>query len=260
MRLPLFAALLATSILPSCYQLALSGNVGYAQMAVSGDIGYVNGTNSAAVRQDVESALGLGDDRGAPYVRAALDTGVPVLSVSAFQFSESGNGVLQADFGDIGTSIGGISIPGGVPVTSELDFTNVKGAYAFQISLGPVALSPGIAVDWFDIDLTVRDGLGIQTENVQLQAPVPLGFLRGEVDLGVVSAIAEVGYMEYGVDDLDGKLLDIEALLQVHPTAMLSLFAGYRSLNLQVDGELDGDTIDTDLTVSGFMIGGGLRF
>lgn len=254
MRLPLFVALLATSILPSCYQLALSGNVGYAQMAVSGDVGYVSGTSTAAVRQDVESAFGLGDDRGAPYVRAALDTGVPVLSVSAFQFSESGRGNLNADFGDI------ISLPGGVPVSSELDFTNVKGAYAFQISLGPVAISPGIAIDWFDIDMTVRDGIGITTENVQLQAPVPLAFLRGEVDLGIVSGLLEVGYMEYGVDDLDGKLLDIEALLQVHPTAMLSLFAGYRSLNLQVDGELDGDTIDTDLTVSGFMLGGGLRF
>ena len=254
MRIPLFAALLATSILPSCYQLALSGNVGYAQLAVSGDIGYVSGSSAGNVRQDVKSAFGLGDDQGSPYARVALDTGVQVLSVSGFQFDESGTGTLEANFGDSPL------LTAGVPVRTDLEMTNLKAAYALQISLGPVAISPGIAVDYFDLNLQVRDLIGITTESVELQAPVPLAFLRGEVDLGIVSAIAEIGYMEYGVDDVDGSLLDIEAMLQVHPTAMLSVFVGYRSMNLQADGLIDGDTFDTDITIGGFILGGGLRF
>lgn len=96
----------------------------------------MSGTGSTAIRQDVESAFGLGDKQGAPYGRVALDTGVQVLSVSAFTFSESGRGNLQADFGDI------VSLPGGVPVQTSLDLTNIKAAYALQISLGPVAISP----------------------------------------------------------------------------------------------------------------------
>ncbi|MFO1032109.1 MAG: hypothetical protein U1F60_13610 [Planctomycetota bacterium] len=254
MRLPLFLALAATLVLPSCFQLALSGNVGYAQLGVSGDVGYVSGTGSTAIRQDVESAFGLGDKQGAPYGRVALDTGVQVLSVSAFTFSESGRGNLQADFGDI------VSLPGGVPVQTSLDLTNIKAAYALQISLGPVAISPGIAADYFDLDLQVRDTIGIATEDVQLNGPLPLAFVRGEVDLGVVSAIAEVGYMEAKIDQVSGSLLDVEAMLQYHPTPLLSVFAGYRGLNLQLDGQIDGDTIDADLTISGFILGGGVRF
>lgn len=106
----------------------------------------------------------------------------------------------------------------------------------------------------------MRDTIGIATEDVQLNGPLPLAFVRGEVDLGVVSAIAEVGYMEAKIDQVSGSLLDVEAMLQYHPTPLLSVFAGYRGLNLQLDGQIDGDTIDADLTISGFILGGGVRF
>jgi hypothetical protein len=254
MRIPLSAALVAACFTPSCYQFKAQAQGGYALLAVDGDLGYVSGSTSASIRQDVESAFGLGDDQGSPYARVSIDTGVPVFTVSGFTFDDSGEGVLQANFGDSPLLIAG------APVQSELQMTNIKGSYLFQIDLGPVAISPGIAVDYFDLDVQVRDLIGIANERVDLQAPVPLAMLRGEVDLGVVSAMAEVGYMRVDVDDVSGSLLDIEAMLMVHPTSMVDLFVGYRSLQLVADGEIDGDTFDTDLQIGGLMFGGGLRF
>ena len=249
MRLLAAGALLAT--LPACFQLEVQAQAGYAQLALDGDIGYVNGANNVAVAQDVESAFGLGDDQGSPYVRGQVDFGVPVLSVSAFTFEDDGTGQLNADFGNV---------PAGLPVATDFEMLNAKTALAFEIGLGPVSISPGIAIDYFDLQIDVRDLIGIATEQLELNAPVPLGFLRGEVDLGIVSGVAEVGYMTVDVDDVEGSLLDAEARVSVHPTALLELFVGYRYLGLEIDGEVDGDTFDTDLEVSGLLIGGGLRF
>ncbi|MBL8752442.1 MAG: hypothetical protein JNK15_03995 [Planctomycetes bacterium] len=245
------AALLST--LPACFQFEVTAQAAYAQMAVSGDIGYTSGSG-AAVAQDVESALGLGDDQGVPYGRIALDTGVPVIAVSGFAMEDSGTGVLSANFGDVG------GILANTPVRSDLELANAKISYAFDISLGPVSLQPGIAANYFDMTVEVADLIGIATETVELKAPLPLGFVRAEIDLGIVSAVGEVGYMSIDVEDVETSFLDLEALLMVHPTPLLNVFVGYRSMELEGEGDIDGDSFDTDLKISGFMVGGGLRF
>jgi hypothetical protein len=222
-------------------------------MAVSGDIGYTSGT-SAAVAQDVESALGLGDDQGIPYGRLAIDTGVPVIAVSGFMLEDSGTGVLTANFGDVG------GIVANTPVRSDLELTNAKFSYAFDIDLGPVSIQPGLAANYFDMTVEVADLIGIATETVELKAPLPLAFVRAEIDLGIVSAVGEVGYMSIDVEDVETKFLDLEALLMIHPLPLLNFFVGYRSMELEAKGAIDGDSFDTDLQISGFMVGGGIIF
>lgn len=251
-RLLVAAGVIAT--LPSCFQLELQAHAGYANLAVDGNLGYQDGGAVGSIDQDVESAFGLGDEQGTPMVRAELDTGVQVLSVSGFVFDDEGQGVLQAQFGDEPL----LSV--GAPVNTQFDLTNIKGSYLFDIGLGPVTLSPGIAIDYFDLDMAVSDVFGIVTEDVELQAPIPLAMVRGEVELGPVRARAEVGYMAVEVDDVDGSMLDAEAMIYYQPVSMLDLFAGYRHLNLAVDGEIDGDAFDTDITIAGWVIGGGIRF
>lgn len=252
MRIHSLMAVVALATLPSCYQFAVSAHAGFAQYAVEGDLGYVDGASATSVDQDVESAFGLGDDQGIPVGRIAIDTGVPVLSVSGFMFDEQGQGVLQGNFGNAFTA--------GLPVNSDFELTNAKAAYAFQIGMGPVSISPGIGVDYFDLKLELRDQFGFGRETLELQAPVPIAFLRGEVDLGVVSLLAEGGYMSVDVEDVEVSLLDIEAMLMVKPTAMLDLFVGYRMIEFEGEGEIDGDRTDADFQLGGFMIGGGLRF
>lgn len=249
--LPLTVAAL---LFAGCQIPTMTAQVGYARLAVDGDIGYVSGSSSGSISQDVESAFGLGDSQGSPYGRAVLDTGVQVLSVSAFALSDEGTGVLEANFGDSGLLLAN------TPVRSKLDLFNVKAAYAFEIPIGPVSISPGIALDYFDLDLEVSDLIGITTERVELNAPLPLAFLRAEAAFGPVSAVAEVGYIEADVEDVTAKFLDVEAMLAVQPTLLLQLFVGYRSLHLDASGTIDGDAFDADLRISGLLIGGGVRF
>lgn len=239
--------------LPACTVPTLEAQAGYAQLSLDGDIGYANG-NTVAVQQDVESAFGLGDTQGSPYGRAQVDFGVPVLTVSAFNFEDEGRGFLQSDFGNIP------ALGGGVPVQSELEMLNAKVSYAFEIGLGPVSISPGVAVDYFDLQIDVTDAFGLAREQVDVNGPLPLGFLRAELDFGIVSAFAEAGYMSAEIDDVDGELLDIEAQLVVHPTDLIELFVGYRHVNMVLDGLIDDDTVDTDITISGLIFGGGIRF
>jgi len=246
-------ASLALMALPACSIPTLEVQAGYAHLSLDGDIGYSNG-NTVAVEQDFESVFGLGDSQGSPYGRAQIDFGVPVLTVSAFSFEDKGRGVLLSDFGNIP------ALAGGVPVQSELDMMNAKVSLAFEIGIGPVSISPGLAIDYFDLQIDVTDALSIASEQVDVSGPLPLAFLRADVDLGIVSAFAEAGYMSADIDDVDGELLDIEAQLVLHPAPLVELFVGYRYWNIALDGIIDNNTIDTDIKVSGLIFGGGIRF
>lgn len=251
MRHRLLAAIAACSVLPACFQLEASGQLGWSRMAVRGDIGYVNGASTVSVRQDVDSALGLGEDQDQPYARAMLDTGVQVIAVSAFRFEESGTGLLQADFG---------GVTAGTTVRSDFEFLNAKGSYAFEIALGPVSIAPGIAIDYFDLELDVRDLGGVASETLDVNAPVPLAFVRGTVDLGIASGVVELGYIEADIGDVDGSFFDAEILVEVRIAPLVHLFGGYRRIALDAEGVVDGDTYEADLEVDGFVIGGGVRF
>ena len=236
--------------LASCYQFEVTAQGGYALMGLDGDLGYATAGNGPAVTQSVES-FGLGDDQGTPYARAVFDMGVPVFSVSGFMFDEEGDGQLQQDFGDVSAGIG---------VHTDFELTNLKAAYAFKIAIGPVALSPGLAVDYFDLHVDVRDVFNTQQETVDVSGPVPLAFLRGELNLWKLGLIAEAGYMKADLEDADAQVLDLEALLELRLTPLINVFAGYRLVDLEIDGEIDGDAFDADVSLGGFLLGGGLRF
>jgi hypothetical protein len=252
MRIHHLVALVACSGLTSCFQLEVSAQAGYAQMALDGDVGYVNGASSASIAQDIQSGFGLGDDQGVPYLRAQVDFGVPVLAASGFMFDEQGSGTLQADFGN--------NLTAGTQVFTDFTLNCAKVSYAFEIGLGPVSISPGLAVDFIDLSVKAQDSVGIFTEDVQLTAPIPMGFVRGQLDLGVVAAVAEVGYMQVDVKDVNAKMLDLEAMVQYRPIDWVDLFVGYRSLQIEATGLIDGDQVDLDIGLSGFLIGGGVRF
>jgi len=251
MRPLLFCTIVAAALLPACTQFRINAKAAYASLALDGDLGYRNGTGVPAVPQDGKAAYGLGDAEASPYARVEADLGVPLLALSGFSFSDSGTGVLSADFGDV---------TAGSTVTSDFDLTNVKAVAAFQIKLGPVTLAPGLAASYIDYEHSVR-GPGGTPRNVNAEDGVlPLVVLRAGVDLGPVAASVEGGYFELDLDDSEAKLLDLEALLAFHATELLDVFVGYRHFALQDNGDLNGAAVTADYTVSGFLIGGGVRF
>lgn len=255
MRTSTLAAAAGLLTLTACSAPTFTAQAAYAQLAIDGDLGYVDAStpSGANISQDVESAFGLGDDQGSPFVRAMLDTGLLVFAASGFMLEDSGEGVLEADFGDG-------ALVAGAPVASELEFANAKGSVAFEIPIGPISISPGLAANYVDLDLQVRDLIGVTTERLELNAPLPMLLLRAQADFKWISALAEVGYVTADVEDVDATLIDIEAMLMFHPTPLLNLFVGYRAMALDAEGTVDDDTFDTDLEISGFLIGGGVRF
>jgi hypothetical protein len=252
MRTTRTPTVLSLLLAASCYQLQVSAQAGYAQLSLDGEFGYSSGSSTAAVRQDIGSAFGLGSEQGTPYARAEIDMGTPVLAVSGFLFSDEGTGTLIANFGN--------NLTAGTTVDSKFDLSCAKISYAFQIPIGPVSVAPGVAVDYVDLSINMRDQIGIASEDVQLQAPLPMGFVRARLDLGVVEAIAEGGYVQVDVQDITAKLLDVEALVRVKPDDWLDLFVGYRKFQFQGDGLVDNDSFNIDIGLSGFLVGGGVRF
>lgn len=255
LRTSTFVVLLpAAFFLSACSSVGLTGQVGYTQMAVRGDIALTSGLGGvpSSANQDVESAFGLGDAQGSPYGRAQLDLGVPVLTLSAFRFEEQGRGELTGSFG---------GIPASTPVESELKFTNVKGSLTFDIDLGPVKLSPGLGVDVFDLYFQARETTFGNSEKIDELVPVPLLYLRAEAELGPVCLVAEGGYLDTPkIQDTEGRVLDLEAMLEWRFLGLGEVFVGYRRLDVDALGKSGSDSYDVSLIVDGWTIGGGIRF
>jgi hypothetical protein len=236
-----------------CWIPSVAVQAGYTNLATSGSMALSTsgGSLGAQPQRDIGSSLGLGDHRGNVYARAELDIGSPVVTASAFQFDEQGSGILDGSYG---------AIPAGTQVYSDLSITNLKGSLTFEIGLGPVSVAPGLALDVFDMDMVVQDGIG-NTEEVDVLAPIPMPVLRAEVDLGVIGAVGEVGYIDIPrIEDVEGRFWDAELLIEYRPAPLFFLFAGYRHISMDGRGETDGHEFGLDLELSGWMIGGGLSF
>jgi hypothetical protein len=244
---------LAASLLVcvGCSAPGIEVDFGYMQSRLAGDVRLAPSAALPLPSQSVDLAEDLGfDDAGSLYARAEVDLSVPHLTISGFSYAEHGEGTLSAQFGNIMAS---------VPVESNVEIHNVKGALTFDlIDIGPVRLSPGAAITLIDYDQTVT-GAGM-TERFNQALPVPLLFLQGEVDLGIVSATVDAGALDVEVMDVDGTFVDVEALVKIHPWDHVEFFAGYRLISADVDGTIDDQRFSGLIDLQGLMIGGGVSF
>jgi hypothetical protein len=249
----LFGSLPFVLVFAGCAPVATSLQAGFTQVSVDGDIALAEGTNGTGgvPAQDLRSAFGLGDPQGSPYLRGVFDFGGPVVTASGFIFSEKGRGTLDANFG---------GLPAATPVASSLDFGVLKLTGSYDFDLGPVTLSPGLAFDVVDLDFTVEElSLG-NREEIDEVVGVPMLFLRTSGELGPVTAVGEIGYVEAEIDSSKGSFLEVEAFLEVSVSSRLHLFAGYRYIDFDATGDTGTDSFDVDLVVRGWSIGGGIDF
>ncbi|MEO6597687.1 MAG: hypothetical protein ABIP94_23325 [Planctomycetota bacterium] len=256
MKRPSGEALLLVPLLAACAPIGVTAYAGYTQMALRGDIALTTGSGTtgngaAAPRQDFDSGFGLGDERGSPYLRAQVDFGVPVLTASGFWLRETGAGVLDDAFG---------GLAGATPVLSDLDLTLGKISCSFDIELGALKVSPGLAVDLFDLRFRVRDLSGNSEEIDELLA-LPMLFVRTEGSFGGLGLIGEAGYLEIpNVSGNKARFFDLEAMVDWPILPLGSVFGGYRFIDLGANGDTNADSFEVDLQVRGWFIGGGLRF
>lgn len=245
--------LLLLASFAGCVPFGVSGQVGYTQMKVGGELALTGGSgNQQAIDQSVDSAFGLGDQQGSPYFRGQLDFGAPVVTASVFWLRESGQGQLADSFG---------GLLQGTVVDSTLDLAVAKITASYDFDLGFVKLSPGVLFDVFALDFRASEQALMSSEEIDDIAFVPMAFLRGEAGIGPLTAVAELGYLEFSdLDGNDGKFLDFEAMIEWYPVPLGHVFAGYRFISIRGEGDTDSEDFATDLQIQGWVIGGGVRF
>ncbi|MBI5852959.1 MAG: hypothetical protein HZB39_18265 [Planctomycetes bacterium] len=250
------SVLLAACLLAGC-ELVPRGDarIGWFPGKLSGDIALdssAGGLNLDLVRTDVNDDLGLSRS-GAATMGADLDTELGRVSVSYLRYSDNATGSLSRAFGDI---------PPGTNVETTIDIDNLKAFWTFDLLANDTfRVSPGVGVDLFWFDATVRSITALSAyENLEVDVPMPMLFLEGEVDLGAVKAEIEAGWMSLDVGEFDGNFVDLDARVRYTGLSALELFGGYRWIALDVDGKADNQRFDANLDLSGFYFGGGVHF
>jgi hypothetical protein len=258
--------ILAGAMLAAASCTTASIDVGYLGLELGGDIGFARGAQNVSGQASVDRGLGQGGTTGAPYGRVELasDSGLVGGGVfaSGFLYDNQGSGILTASYGNISA---------GTAVASDFRIINAKvGVFlSFDIA-GVLYIRPGIAADMFLPDMTVSTTqiTPTMTETIDDPGGVPLPYLQVGIDTGVVGGFVEVGYLPLDTEDLnlssdyevESTTLDIEAMLRVRPAPHIELFAGYRLFALELEGRLEDDSVDIDIDLSGFMIGGGVHW
>lgn len=241
-------------LLPACSFVGATAEIGYTQLALTGEVALASATGGvpAGSLQDMGSALGIGSDQGTPYVRGQLDLGNTVLTASVFVLHEEGSGTLARTFGPLAAA---------TAVRSELDLTNAKLTMTYDIGLGPLKVSPGLGLDVLDLSLSATEPVFGNRGEIDELLPLPMLFCRVEGDIGLVALIAEVGFLDMPeIDGAEVTLLDLEAMVEYRLLPTMQLFAGYRLLDVDGKGETSDSSYALDVTLDGWVIGGGVRF
>lgn len=248
------ALLLVSGLHTACGGLYARGYAGFTQMGITGDVALapsVGGVPLDAINNNIEDAFGIGEESSF-YGRTDLGLGVVNFTASGFQYAGTGTGDLAFGFGDL---------PATTPIRSAVDLFNVKAAATLTLlNIGAFRLSPGIALDYFNLEMEIESRTAPLSESLEIQAPVPLLFAQAELDLGYVGAIVDAGWIEADVEDADGQVLDIEAMLRVMPTDHIELVAGYRYISLEASGLADDQDFSADVELQGWFVGGGITF
>lgn len=246
------AAVAACCLVPGCTTYDLRAYAGYQSTKLEGDVALApTGNTIPAQSVDLEQDLGIADESDSVYLRGELALLSFRATLSAFTYEESGDGTLQAQFGDLTI---------GTPVSSSIDFGSIKGGLTYDINLGPIRVSPGIAVNYMNFQADVRATNFNAFESLDLDAPVPMLYGQAEANLGPLAATLDVGWIDADIEDVDGTVWDLEAMLRYQIVSKLEVFAGYRLITADIAGDADGQDFSGEFEFSGWMFGGGLRF
>lgn len=253
-KIPTFLALCATTFLAGCMPTARA-YVGAAFTRAKGDAALQNagGTlNLDATQADLGDTFGADETQTTPYVRAELEWGPQRLRLSGFRHESSGSGTLTADYGDIAS---------GTNVAADFEMWNFTGAWTWDfLPTDMFRLGLGAQVGYSSIDLTVSQVGGPAFERVRTDNYVPMPVIDAEVDLGVVAVGGSLGGFEVDLGDADGRYWDGELFVRACPGSMVEFIGGYRYLSFDNDGRADSRDFNAEIEVTGWFIGGGIKF
>lgn len=241
--------------LAACAPTAFRADAGaiFAHMYGGTSLQNTGGTNSlSAVQNNLRSSLDVGQAQAQPYLRLESDWGPQRFRVHGFRYDESGSGPLGQDFGDL---------PAGTVADTSLEYISVVGSWSYDLMpTETFRLGPGVQLGYYSLDVTARSTSPAGFETVTADVLMPELFVEAGVDLGLVSADANLGFMSASLGDAKGNYVDGEVMVRVHPSRQFEAFVGYRFTVLDAMGQASGRDFDADVTIAGFLIGGGIKF
>ncbi|MGA1018856.1 MAG: hypothetical protein ACO3YY_12840 [Phycisphaerales bacterium] len=252
---PLVLALLA--FVPACGSVPVEDaeiRLDFLKASMDGNVALGSSGGTAGTNVDINDDLGLGNATSAPLLAAAVPTAWGRVGASAFWFNDTTNGTLSSGaYGDLAA---------GSQVRSEFSFTNVKAWWTFDAYRSEsVRISPGFALDVFDVDLDVSAaGPAQRFENLDLLAPVPMPFLDGEARFGDFFVAGQGGAMRIDLGDGLGTYWDLEGRIGYLVDDKVEFHTGYRAVGIDANGNADDRQAAVDLIVHGWFVGGSFRF
>ena len=245
--------LVGVTALAACTPGFFRADAGAIYSQVKGSVGLQNSGGTLVIGNnmaDLQDDLGVGDEQASPYVRLEADWGNHRVKVSGFRHQSSGSGTLQHPFGDL---------VAGSAVNSDLEFDDITASWSYDLMpTGPLRLGLGVQVGYYGVDLSVRSIGGFETVTSDLIAPMP--YVDGEVDVGIFSFGANAGALMADLHDATARYWDAEGYARMHIGPALEVLAGYRYLLIDAHGTADNRDFDADFEVTGWFLGGGIRF
>ncbi len=235
-----------------------SGSLGYQQTSIGG--GVTTNTEvspGVVVSSDFDFEDQGGQDRSKPGVFASATVGLAPLELrlSGFEYQQTSSGTFTGDFLDT-TFTGAIDTDFDILVykaTLGFDFINLE-----RFRVGAIV---GATVFDFDIFLSSPD-VPTEQESLDELFPAPVVGARGDVK---ITDTLRVGgeFSLLPLEEVEGfevGYVDWQAGVFLEPISHVELFAIYRSISLEVDGEIEDADADVDLQFTGPVIGAAITF
>ena len=182
------------------------------------------------------------------------------LSFSQFSYSRNQAGVFDGSLDDQ-------NFTSGTVVDSALDIGATKimlGVDVLNTPIARVGILAGIDLLSFNKFSLTEEGNGIvQNVLVNQEVPIPIIGLRGDIAIPgtSISLGAEISGISIDVDEVEASFFDHNINLSMEIVKNAEVVVGYRTINLNVDGDI-GDTQiqNMDLSMSGPYFGVSIYF
>ncbi len=180
-------------------------------------------------------------------------------SAGPFEVSADYLDVSYAGSGDVETEIefNGQTFTVGTIVDTEIDIKLGRASATWDmIPTNTVDLGLGIGLAYTKARAYVREQSTGDSAVTEEEAPFPYLAARARVALGDLSLELLGGYLQFDYDDVDASYLDLDAMARWAVIGgdehlAVSLLAGYRIIQLDLEYLDSGDTVDIEADLKG---------
>jgi hypothetical protein len=241
-----------------CQAPSLDVTPRFVKLDLEGDLAASSGALSGASNWD---RLGLDDEPTSFAPRADLHAGPLDLTLDYAAASFSGTGTTDSQL-----ELDGVTIPLGATVESELDLATLRLTSTWDVVPGDlVTLGLGFGIAAIDSRARIEDTLTNNVVDSDEIVPLPYGALRLGFDFGPLELEGLGSVLAIDVGDAEASYIDVDALarwrvLGGDDRISLSIAAGYRFADIEIEYDDGTDTVAIDAQISGPWVGATVTF